>query len=338
MEKLISNFTNHISEAISICNNTKLKKNNNSISNIIICGMGGSGISASIVFNYLKHKISVPYYINKSYSLPKFADKNSLIIICSYSGNTEETLSCFKNALKLKGEICCLSSNGFLVKESVDKQINHMVIPGGNPPRTMIAFSIIFILNVLKNYSIYRINIETTFNKIITKLQQPTLNKLKNKAKKISEKIKNTIPVIYTCEDIDGVGVRFKQQLNENSKILCLQNSIPEMNHNEILGWRTKKDKTLNNISLSRFSVIFLRHSDELKRNFIRLNILKNKMKKINKKNVLEINAEGDSYFEELFYLVHLCDWISYFLALKNNVDPVNIDEINMFKKELARY
>ena len=100
MKNLISNFPQHIIDAIAICNNTKLKKNNNNISNIIICGMGGSGIAAKIVFDHVKNKIKLPYYINKDYKLPGFVNKKSLVVVCSYSGNTEEALSCFKEAIK----------------------------------------------------------------------------------------------------------------------------------------------------------------------------------------------------------------------------------------------
>ena len=164
------------------------------------------------------------------------------------------------------------------------------------------------------------------------------INKIKSDAKKLSEKIYTTFPVVYSSDNISGIGVRLKQQLNENSKILCIQNTVPEMNHNEILGWTLNEKSLLNKIPVNKFSIIFLRNNSELKRNQIRLNILKKELTKINQKNIFEVTSRGSSMFEEMFYLIHLCDWVSYFLALKHKIDPINIDAINMFKKELSRY
>jgi len=300
--------------------------------------MGGSGIAAKIVFDHVKNKIKLPYYINKDYKLPGFVNKKSLVVVCSYSGNTEEALSCFKEAIKNNSEICCISSGGILLKQAIKRGFNYMSLPKGNPPRTMIAFAIILLFNVLNHYSIFKINVESVFKMVFKSLDKSKVNKIKSDAKKLSDKIYTTLPIVYSSDNISGIGVRLKQQLNENSKILCIQSTVPEMNHNEILGWTLNKKSLLNKIPVNKFSIIFLRNNSELKRNQIRLNILKKELTKINRKNIFEVTSKGGSMFEEMFYLIHLCDWVSYFLALKHKIDPINIDAINMFKKELSRY
>ena len=140
-------------------------------------------------------------------------------------------------------------------------------------------------------------------------------------------KIHKTTAIIYCCDGYEGLAIRFRQQLNENSKMLCWHAVIPEMNHNEILGWRTNTDD---------LSVIFLQNDDDFYRNKLRVSINKKIIQKYNPK-IIEINSFGNSKLEKTLYLVHLTDWISWFLSELNNVDSIEIDVINYLKSELSK-
>jgi glucose/mannose-6-phosphate isomerase len=148
-----------------------------------------------------------------------------------------------------------------------------------------------------------------------------------NKALAIAKKISGKLPVIYSAGHFEGVAVRFRQQLNENSKILAWHAVIPEMNHNELVGWRDDaRDK----------AVIFLRNVEDFERVQTRMEINKKIIKK-HTNTVIEIWSEGKSYLEEVFYLIHLTDWVSVLLADLREVDATEVKVIDFLKNSLAK-
>lgn len=145
-------------------------------------------------------------------------------------------------------------------------------------------------------------------------------------AKEITEKIKNKIPVIYATTYNEGVAIRFRQQLNENSKVLCWHQIIPEMNHNELVGWTQKNDSLAVLIFLDR---------DEYSRNLVRVEINKEVIKKY-AASVTEVYSKGNSSIEKAIYFIHLGDWVSILLAEARGVDATEINVINQLKSKLA--
>ena len=133
--------------------------------------------------------------------------------------------------------------------------------------------------------------------------------------------------VIYTAHGFEGVGVRFRQQINENSKMLCWHHVIPEMNHNELLGWRTNTDN---------LAVVYFRNKCDYGRNQFRIDINKEVIAKYTN-NITEVWSEGDTSLQNTLYHIHLGDWVSWYLSVKNNVDAIEIDVINYLKGELAK-
>jgi glucose/mannose-6-phosphate isomerase len=134
-------------------------------------------------------------------------------------------------------------------------------------------------------------------------------------------------PVIYVANGFEGVAVRFRQQINENSKMLCWHHVVPEMNHNELLGWRTNVDN---------LSVVYFRNKSDYERNQIRMDINKKVIAKFTN-NITEIWSKGDSLIENSLYHINLGDWVSWYLSEMNNVDAIEIDVINFLKGELAK-
>jgi glucose/mannose-6-phosphate isomerase len=143
----------------------------------------------------------------------------------------------------------------------------------------------------------------------------------------LAKKMHKKTPVIYVANGFEGVAIRFRQQINENSKMLCWHHVVPEMNHNELLGWRT---------NVNDLAVVYFRNKSDYERNQIRMDINKKVIAKFTE-NITEIWSKGDSLIENSLYHINLGDWVSWYLSEMNNVDAIEIDVIDFLKGELAK-
>ena len=325
MNDYINDFTNHLSDALTIGSSAVLKKTNESFSNILICGLGGSGIGGTIVKDLISKDISIPIETSKGYDIPGFVNEKTLVIACSYSGNTEETLSALNKCLEKNAEVVIVCSGGKLQDLALEKDLNHIIIPAGNPPRAMFGYGFTQLFFVLNNYGIINDSFKADFEKSILLINTEQEN-IKKTAQDISKKLFNTTPIIYVADGFEGVAVRFRQQINENSKMLCWHHVVPEMNHNELLGWRTNVENT---------SVIYLRNESDYYRNKTRIDINKSVIEKYTS-NISEIWSLGNSSIERSLYLINVGDWVSWYLSELNNVDAIEIDVINYLKNSLS--
>ena len=327
MKDLIINFSHQLRDAVKIGENFKLKSKKRSFKNVIISGLGGSGIGGTIVSEFVSNTSILPINVIKGYDIPKYTNEDTLVICSSCSGNTEETIEVFNKSLHKNCEIVCISSGGLLIDLAKEKNLNYILLPKAKSPRTMIGYSITQILFILYNYDIISydfVNEILNSADLIDKYQ----NKIQNESEKITEILFGKIPILYSCEGFSGMVTRFKQQLNENSKMLGFTNTIPEMNHNELVGWRNKN----NNLA-----VIFFKNEKDYYRNIKRLEINKKIISKYTS-SIIEIESKGNSIIENTFYLINLCDHVSYNLSKKNNVIAEEIDVIDYLKSELQKF
>lgn len=325
MKDLINSFEFQLKQALEIGEAADLKRNKEKIKTILICGMGGSGIGGTILSNIISSSSSVPLFVLKDYSIPNFVNKNTLFIACSYSGNTEETISSLNLAIEKKAQIACVTSGGKLLDLAKKKSFNYIKIPGGNPPRAMFGFSFIQLFYLLLYFEIidasFKKEIKTSIDLIAKEKKQ-----IVKKSQKIAALLDGKCPIIYSAPNMEGVAIRFRQQINENSKMLAWHHSVPEMNHNELVGWR-KKDKNL--------SVIFLRNESDFYRIKERIELNKKEISKYCSR-IIEIWSKGESLIEQSLYLIHLTDWVSLFLAEKSGIDPVEVNVISLLKNKLG--
>ncbi len=326
MYDYISSIKDQLEEALLIGKNSSLKNSTKKFKNVVICGLGGSGIGGNIVRDIVYNESTLPLFSVKNYDIPNFINSDTLVIVSSYSGNTEETLSALKKCIQKNAEIAIITSGGKLKSFAQKNNLNHILVPGNHPPRAMFAYSFVQIFYVLYNYNVINDSFKNNIKQSISLLNKKK-NKIKEQAKFIAEKLFNTTPVIYVADGFEGVAVRFRQQVNENSKMLCWHQVVPEMNHNELLGWR---------INTENLSVIFFRNKIDNKRNQIRININKSVISKYTK-NIIEVWSEGENLMENTLYHIHLGDWISWYLSEMNGVDAIEIDVINYLKTELAK-
>lgn len=326
MKELIEDFTKHLSQSINISENTLLKDANKQINSVLICGLGGSGIGGTVVSQVVANDASAPITINKDYKVPAFVNSSTLVIVCSYSGNTEESLEMLTQVQAAGAEIACVTSGGKLEEIAKEKGYNHIVIPGGNPPRAAFGLAFPTLFTLLAHYNVISEDYRSQFDNAIELINKEEINII-SEAKSVCEKLFGKVPVIYSDAWFEGVAVRFRQQINENAKMLCWHHVIPEMNHNELVGWTTKNED---------LAVVLFRNDDDYFRTQKRMEINKTVFEK-HTSTVIEINSKGNSRLEKSLYLIHLGDWVSFLLAEKKGIDVTEVDVITYLKNELAK-
>ncbi len=326
MEKLIAAFPHGMKEAVKHSNNLNLKDSKKAINNVLITGLGGSGIGGTIVSKIVASYASVPIVVNNDYTIPDFVSPETLVIACSYSGNTEETLSAFDLALEKEAEIACLTSGGELKKRAEKLGLNLVLMPGGDPPRTTLGWSSPQIFAILEHYGViddrFRESLENTPDFLLDHQFE-----IKTKAKLLAENLYTNTPVIYSDDAYEGIAIRMRQQINENSKSLCWHHKFPEMNHNELVGWASGNDK---------LAVIILRSSDDHPQTQKRMELCKGIFSKYTK-NINEVYAKGDDQLMRSYFLIHFVDWVSLYLADMYGVDSIEVNVIDYLKGELAK-
>ena len=301
-------------------------------SEIVVTGMGGSAIVGDILKSFLANRVTIPIHVNKNYTLPSFVNEDTLVFVVSYSGNTEETLSAAKIALKKGAKVVGISSDGELEKLCEEKGVVFIKAPEGYHPRAAIAFMFIPILKILTEMLIYDsdVAIIDTVEELKTlrdriKCEVPTE---KNPAKSIAKRIEGKVPVIYGHSIYKAVANRWHTQLNENAEILAWYGAFPEMNHNEIVGWKGD-DKAED------FIPILLRHKDEYERIDRRIELTKELVFEKKCSEVVELYAEGETQLARILYLIYFGDFISIYLALLYGRDPSPVKIIDELKKRL---
>lgn len=326
MKELVQNFPSQLQEAMIIGQNYRFLAAKRSFANVVLTGLGGSGIGGTIAQNFVFDKLKVPFWVNKDYHLPAFVNKDSLVIVSSYSGNTEETLNTLKLAIKAKATIVCVTSGGKVAEIAKSKKIDCVLLPSGMPPRACLGYSMLQVLYIFDHFGLINVPFEKEIKAAI-KLLKTEQKSIQAKARSIAKKLVGKMPVIYSSADFEGVAIRFRQQINENGKMLCWHHAIPEMNHNELVGWRDKDDNKV---------VIILRNANDYERIQLRMDINKKIIKQYTK-NIIEIESVGKSYWEKVFYLIHLTDWVSVYLAEYREQDATEVKVIDFLKGELAK-
>lgn len=336
IEKYLYEFPEMIKKALEKEISFKIDKKPK---NIIIAGMGGSAISGDILIDLIKDKIDIPIEVCRDYKLPNFVNENSIVILISYSGNTEETISCFYQAIKKKAKLFSITSNGELEKLCNRYKIPLIKIHRNLKPRA--AFPILFVsllklINIFDKKALNLEEFEETI-KIIEKIREENFEKSIKKLKEggaiyeiAKTAYKKSAIIIYSPEFLRGVATRIKTQINENSKMLSWFSTIPEINHNEISGWQE--------IDSSDFFVIFLRDGEEDERIRLRIEYTKDILK--SKAQAIDMWSIGKSNIAKLISLVYQGDILSLHLGKmrKVNVDEVPLqDRVKEILKDLKK-
>ncbi|NEN24781.1 bifunctional phosphoglucose/phosphomannose isomerase [Cryomorpha ignava] len=326
MENYIVQFPENMIEAIEI--GTKAIKNfkTDDVDNVVIVGLGGSGIGGKIVSQLVWDKCAVPVTLVNDYRIPKWVNERTLFVATSYSGNTEETLSALGEAIQHSAQIAAITAGGKLKQLCWERSYNCIEIPGGQPPRTSFGYNSVQQFFVLQAYGLIDGYFIDELHEAAHLLKKDA-GFIRTEAAAIANKIANTTPVIYSETRSEGLAVRLRQQINENAKMLCWHHSLPEMNHNELVGWAGGSNN---------FSALFIHTPEDHPGTATRMELSKEIIGRYTDK-VIDLNPKGNSRIARAYYLIHLGDWISYYLAMERQVNPLEIEVIDYLKSELAK-
>lgn len=327
MDKLIAQFPKHLCDALEIAEKKDFSYlQEERFQHIIIAGMGGSGISGKLCVNWFSKNAKTPIYLNQHYDIPGFVNGSTLFLASSYSGSTEEVLHAVKEAAHRGAKIIGVTSGGELEHFCKSSGYDYVKIPGGQPPRSMLAFSLLQLINILNAAGIVQEDLKTIVGQTKSLLSRELIE-IKTQAKDLAKIVHKKNMVIYATQELEAVAIRGRQQINENAKQLCRHHIIPEMNHNEVVGW---------GMADKYHAVLFITspfvHERDRKRWEICQEIVREKTP-----NIMAIEGKGDSLILSAFYLIHLLDWASYFLSELNNVDVTEIKAIDYLKSQLAK-
>jgi glucose/mannose-6-phosphate isomerase len=335
MARFLTDFPDQCARAMKVVSRFSLPSSYRKIDKILVCGMGGSGIGGEILKSFLEKELKAPLIINKNYHIPAFVNARTLVFCLSYSGNTEETLSAFRAAAKKKAKIVAVTSGGKLEKLARNKKCCLVLVPGGFPPRASLGYLFFSLVAVLERLGLVKSK-KDQYRRTLRLLKDlrgelSLSSKIRsNPAKRIALKLYRKLILIYTSPSLAAVGLRWRGQLAENSKVLASSNIFPELNHNEIVGWG------ISSGSGKKYHVIILR--DRQDSSLIAGSIeIAAKIIKGKAGGIDCLYTRGEAFLCRLFSLVYLGDWVSYYLAILNGVDPTPVEAIDYLKKESAK-
>jgi glucose/mannose-6-phosphate isomerase len=334
MLNILGRFDGQVEEAAAIGNAANLPFDGDSIRNVVISGLGGSAIGGDIIRAYLGSALRVPLQVNRGYSLPGFVNSSTLVVLSSYSGNTEETISAFDEARARGALILAIASGGQIQRMAEEAGAPCIRIPEGYPPRTALGYSAIPTLISLGRLGLAPDATREVLNSLswVRKkmaLFSPESPVGENPAKSLASSLHRKIPVIYGSQDrLDVIAVRWRGQISENGKQLAYSAALPEMNHNEIVGWEHP------GLLLRNVLPVFLRDREDHPRVQIRAEITRDILAEKGG-GILEFWTDGESWLERLWTLILLGDYASVYLAFLNQEDPTPVEAIEGLKNRL---
>ena len=314
----IRDFPKHVQDSLKNIKEDNL--NLEDVGKVVIAGMGGSAIAGLILKDLFPEMEIV---VERNYFPNTPIDEYTLVIICSYSGNTEETLSYYDYSIRLTEHALVVTTGGELLKKAKSDNIKFHLLPKGYPPRSALGFALTFLISLFDKEGVSNVDFDC-----LESFAEESSTK-KSEVYALAKKIHKTMPIIVTEEDLSSIGYRLKSQLNENSKMLSYNITIPEMNHNEIIGWEN------NNIDKKSFSMIWVHIGwpKNLERMKITNEILSKKVSHITH---LSVPNKVPKNLTSLFFLINYIDWLSYWCAVLNEVDINAIKSIDLLKKKIS--
>jgi glucose/mannose-6-phosphate isomerase len=302
---------------------------------IVVAGMGGSAIGGELLKDWAKDSIKTPIEVCRDYSLPAYADEDTLVCATSYSGETEETLSVFLEALKRKCMMITISSGGTLQRFAQELDVPHLLVPSGMAPRATLPYLFIPLPRILQKIGIAP-SMQKEYSETVRILKQiseensPEIPFASNPSKTLATEIQGTIPTIYGFGFYRAVAQRFKTQINENSKNPAKWEYLPELDHNEIVGWEEAKEFAKN------FSIIFIRDKEEPREIKLRIETSRELISRT-LTMLFEVWSKGKSKLARMASVICTGDFTSVYLAMLKGIDPTPVRSIDFLKRKLVK-
>ena len=304
------------------------------ITRVVVAGMGGSALAALVVKSWLKNRLNVPFEIVRTYTLPHYVDSQTLVIASSYSGNTEETVSCLADAQAREAQVAVAAAGGKLIEQAKQCDIAYVKLPADLQPRMAVIYNLRALAALLVHFGIADGSITEEISQTSDWLEAETaqwtsdVTTDKNYAKQLALLAVGKTPVFYAGSLMAPVGYKWKISWNENAKNVAFWNELPEFNHNEFIGWTSHPiEKPFAIFDL----VSDLEHPQILKRFAVSDRLLSGQRPKAN-----TVQLIGDTLIAQMLWGSILADFVSIYVAILNGVDPTPVPAIEKLKRELA--
>ncbi|OGF97640.1 MAG: bifunctional phosphoglucose/phosphomannose isomerase, partial [Candidatus Glassbacteria bacterium RBG_16_58_8] len=292
-----------------------------------------SAIAGDILRDYVAGEMTAPFRVIRGYTLPP-NEGRLLFIASSYSGNTEEIMALLRQAKERDADIYTITSGGALQEEARTHGYPLIPIPPGYPPRGALGYSFVSLLYLLRGFY-PGVDVEADVEQTSRHLEHLAASYAEagegSPPFRAAREIAGKIPVIYAPSHLESVAVRWKGQLSENAKVLAFVGIVPEMNHNEICGWQNVPE------ALKKFYAIFLRDEGEHQRIGLRMGITRELVEPF-AGGITEVRTTGKSLLERIFSLIYFGDFVSLYLSLILEVDPMPVGRIDELKRRLAQF
>lgn len=305
------------------------------VAGIAVAGMGGSAIGGDVVATAYEDQLGVPMVTVRGYHLPQWISSRSLVFAVSYSGNTEETISCLHEALERGCHIICVSTGGRISDIARERELPLIEVPASLQPRAAMGWLSVPVAACLEGLGLLGAVVQDDCNEVAVVLGQlrelygPSNPLQDNPAKQLAAQLENLIPVIYGAELTAVAATRWKCQINENSKSMAFANQFPELNHNEVVGWERPPQL------LKDYRLIYLKDEQSHPQNHKRMDVTADLLADYIG-GIREYVTTGQSRFARVLSSTYLGDYVSLYLAILYGIDPSPVIRIESLKKRLA--
>ncbi|MCF7871416.1 bifunctional phosphoglucose/phosphomannose isomerase [Candidatus Woesearchaeota archaeon] len=291
-------------------------------SRVVFCGMGGSAIAAMVMKNYIDPS-EFHFEVVNDYEIPGKLGLDDLVIICSYSGNTEEAMSCYKQVRREGSQLIIISSGGKLFDAVSNGRVPFIRLIKDYPPRAALSYMFFILLKLFEEVGVISSKSEDV-RQLLDHLHRQSLDSF---AINLSGKLYGKIPLIYSSSAFYSVAYRWKTQVNENAKSVAYSNFFPELDHNELIGFGNKN---------AIFHVVMLTNDEDSARMRKRMKLSKDLLQKRDV-DVTELHLKGNKLVK-IFNAVLAGDLTTYYLALRYRTDPTPVDDIEQLKRNMGPY
>jgi glucose/mannose-6-phosphate isomerase len=299
---------------------------------LCLCGLGGSAMGADVLCDHMERNSKVMASVIRDVTLPGWVDRDTLVVLISYSGNTRETLSMYSEAVRRKAPVAVITSGGQLQKLSAERGDPTVMVPSGLQPRAALGHLLGAAAAVVGAAGMSSIDRE--LRALLPPIRQelkdcaPQVPQDRNPAKQLAIRLHDSIPFIYSSHNVRAAGRRWQTQVNENSKMLCLYGELPEADHNQVVGW-------VDGLRRPECRPVFLKApSDQgMVADIVRATI---SIFEDFRLDPVVVELGGGSALENIMRGMVLGDHVSYYLAMLKGVDPSPVSSISELKKRLG--
>lgn len=334
MAGLTEGFSAQCREATAIARSASLPRWSALPDHVVLTGLGGSAAGGDLASALFSSEGRVPFFVNRDYAMPAWVGQGSLVFACSYSGNTEETLSAFDDAKRRGASVIVVSSGGELTRIAQGEGFPVVTVPGGQPPRTAMGYMLMPVVVASEQLGLIPAqDFEGAFAAVESVREDCGFGSAfgANEAKQTAAFLQGAMGVVYGCGGWTyALAQRWRGQLNENSKVMVSTHVFPELCHNEILGWEGAAGQ-----GVGRWATVLLEGGDESARMMARIEITLGQIGAGSE--FRRVRARGDGLLARMLSLAHIGDWVSLYLAALTGKDPGQMAAIDKLKEELAQ-